>query len=370
MNHWIEISKSALIHNAQQIKAIVPNKKIGFVLKSNAYGHGLEIVASIINQYSLADYIYVSSLEEALIARSIIEKKKIVILSEIIDKELLECCYHHNISLIVYSIDALKRIHEYMKQQPYSITIHLKFETGMNRLGFLENDIDDIIFLISQNIIIEGICTHCAESTLYNVDLINTQKIAFNRIVNRLKKIFPYVLTHVVSSGGIDIENEYDSFRAGSALYGLWKSHDQKKRVQEKYTIDYKSLMTYKSRILQIKNIPAGSPVGYGEQMKVFRNSKIAILPLGYFHGYSRLLSHKSGVIINNTYAPLCGLVSMNMITVDVTDVPNITLDSIVTLISPDYNTITIDTLAQYINVPGITFSTGLSHVIPRIIVD
>jgi alanine racemase len=376
MNHWIEISESSLIHNITVLKKIIKNKKIGAVLKSNAYGHGIEVVASLLEKNNFDGCYFVSSLEEALVLREkkiVSCKKEIILLSELISNELIEYCINNCIIPIVYSLIALKIIDLYTKKNNKHISIHLKFETGMHRLGIMNYDHEEVFSIIKHNsyIIVKGICSHCSESTLYETSLIQYQKKKFDEIIAKFSLINNCFETHLSSSGGSDVlEHDYTLLRTGSSLYGLWKSDEHKKRVNEKYSIEYYPIMTWKSKIIDIKTVPAESYVGYSQSFKTQRESKIAFLPCGYYHGYSRLLSHKAGVIINGKYAPLCGFISMNMITVDVTDIYDIGIDANVLLISGLYEETKVDTLAKIIGVPNITFTSCLSDSIKRISVD
>jgi len=333
MKTWIEISKNNLLHNLEQFKKLVGEQiKIMGVVKANAYGHGLIEVAGVISDK--VDWFGVDSLSEALKLRQAAIKKPILILGYTELKDLKEAV-KNNISLTVYNKETIEKLGKIPIHNPnLNPKIHIKIETGTTRQGVLENEILDFVKFVKQypSIEIHGLSTHYAniEDTT-DSSFAMVQLETFSRVTEILKKENVSVsLRHTACSAATILfpETRFDMVRLGISMYGLWSSKETKAVAKNKnLELDLRPVLTWKTIVAQIKNLSAGTPVGYGLSERVSRDSKIVVLPIGYYDGYDRKLGNVGNVLIRGKRCKVLGRVCMNMIIVDVTDVEKIELE-------------------------------------------
>jgi alanine racemase len=369
MHCWIEISESCLLNNINIIKYFAKNKEIGAVLKGNAYGHGADIISNLLEKNKSVKYIFIANENEI---KKIIDggwTGKIIIMSPNLDYFI----ENHNIEYTIYSFESLELLNKLTKKINRKINIHIKIDTGMSRLGFLENEIDKLINILKdlKNINIISTFSHCFNSYAY--ETIDSQKQAdiFEKSFIKLQNNFKNIKSHIFASGSIDIENNFDIIRAGSSFYGLWKSDEHKKRIHYiNKNLNFKQILTLKSKVIQIKNVPAGTMIGYAGNQISSTDKTVAIISIGYSDGYNRDLSNKTGVYINNSYAPICGIIGMNLTCIDITNIKNINIGTEVTLCSGNIDDISIINLAKKINTIPINFTTSLSNDLKRIIIE
>lgn len=374
MKTWVEINKNNLLHNLEQIRNLVGEKiKIMGVVKANAYGHGLTEVAGVISDK--VDWLGVDSLSEALKLRQVAIKKPILVLGYTELKDLKEAV-KNNISLTVYNKETIEKLGKIPIHNPnLNPKIHIKIETGTARQGVLENEILEFIKFVKQypSIEIQGISTHYAniEDTT-DSSFAKAQLEIFSRAAEILKKEGVTPLRHTACSAATILfpETHFDMVRLGISMYGLWSSKETKAVAKNKnLELDLKPALTWKTIIAQIKNLPAGTPVGYGLTERVSRDSKIAILPIGYYDGYDRKLSSVGNVLIRGKRCKVLGRVCMNMIIVDVTDLPKVELeDEVVLLGRQGKEEISAEDLAQKIGTINYEVVTRINPLILRIL--
>ncbi|MES2470711.1 MAG: alanine racemase [Patescibacteria group bacterium] len=329
----VYISKSAILHNYEQFKKL-SNKPVAPVLKSNAYGHGLIEVATIIEE-TKPPFIVIDSLFEAHALRNNGIKSKLFIIGYTRPSDISKAALQ-NVSFAITSIEALKEICEYKN---HNISIHLKIDTGMHRQGVLINQVDECIAMItsSKHISLQGICSHLADADTDNSAHTESQITAWNSLVKKFKSLsssFPSLVHfHVSNSAGHAHEKKIDSTvsRLGIGLYGLDSSDTIKKE-----NIILKPALTMSTVISSVKTLKKNGLVGYNGTFEAPQDLTIATIPMGYFEGIDRRLSSKGFVYIKNTPCPIIGRVSMNITTIDVSAVPNVSLNDNVDVISPD----------------------------------
>ncbi len=369
---WIEIDKDAFDHNVHQYKKIVSPSLFAVVIKSNAYGHGMHHIAALAQKNSNVDYICTVSLSEAVSLRKYGITKPLLVLS-IID-DALEQAFIHDIDLVVFDRCQAIVLHRMGAQLQQKIKIHIKVDTGLSRLGVMYNDALSFIQELHQlqYITIQGIFTHFAESEKMDQTFTDLQIDRFKQIVDSLEQInIKIPLKHASCSAAITVNHKsyFTLARAGIGVYGLWPSYDNKKTVQaDGNYFSLKPVMSWKTKIIHLKEIPAGSYVGYNRTHCVTKISRIATLPVGYWDGYDRKLSNKGFVLINNQRAPLVGTIAMNLMMVDVTGL-NVNLNDEVILLG-NYDGLTADTLAAQCNTINYEFVTRINPLLPRIIKD
>lgn len=365
---WIEIDEQALNHNLQSYKAIIGPALLAPVIKSNAYGHGIELIAKLCDRNNAVDYLCVVSLREALFLRSIGIKKPLLVISIIDDN--LEDAINNNIDLVTYDLDLINELQCIGKHLNKKARIHIKVDTGLSRLGLSYNKALQVIKQAAtlSHILLVGVFTHFAESECADQTFTNHQLYLLNTLVQELQTTdITIPLHHAACTAAITANNKsYCSFvRLGIGTYGLWPSLDNKKVTQKLYPgFSLKPIMTWKTRIIQIKDVPAGSYIGYDRTHQVQQDSRIAILPIGYWDGYERHLSNRGKVIINNQQAPILGRIAMNLTIVDITGLRVDTHDEVILL--GNHPGITAEDIAAQCNTINYEIVTRINPLLPR----
>lgn len=338
----IELNKTALISNILELKKIIGKTQLGVVVKSNAYGHGIIEISTILNTIPEVEYLHTASLSEALLLRKSKISKKILVLS-CIDIDPMEA-FKNNIEITIHNFYDLNRILAPANELKIPINIHLKVDTGMNRLGFTTQEIFKAIELIKscKYVIIHGIFTHLCDTQNIDKSFSYEQLDLFDKLLQELlNKNIHIPITHALSSSGLSIkpDNNYSLIRAGALVYGSWKSLKHKNLVLENHpNLNLKPVLTLKSNIIAIKDVSSNSTIGYDRAFKAIDYIKIAILATGYNDGIPRKLSNKGHVIISKKnilyQAPIIGNISMNLFTIDITNIPRMKIGDEVILIS------------------------------------
>ncbi len=375
MKTWVEISKKALDFNLGQFRKLVGEKvKIMGVVKANAYGHGLTEVVGVVSEK--VDWFGVDSLAEALKLREIGLKKPILILgyTELAD---LKAAVKNNISLTVYNKETIEKLGKIPIQNPnLNPKVHIKIETGAARQGVLEKDLSDFVKFIKKypSIEIQGLSTHYAniEDTT-DSSFAMAQLETFSRAAEILKKEgVEAPLRHTACSAATILfpETRFEMIRLGISMYGLWSSKETKAVAKNKnLDLDLKPVLTWKTIVAQIKNIPAGTSIGYGLTERASRDSRIAILPIGYYDGYDRKLSSVGNVLIRGKRCKILGRVCMDMIIVDATDLEKVELeDEAVLLGRQGKEEIAAEDLAGKIGTINYEVVTRINPLIPKIV--
>lgn len=378
---WLEINKKALRNNIQQFKRLIGDGiKLMVVVKSNAYGHGLIEVAKI-SLENKVDWLGVDSIDEAIQLRKTGIDAPILILGYTPLARLKEAV-ENNVRLVIYNKETIKKLSELVHRtsniEHRTINTHLKVETGTSRQGILKEDILDFVKLVKDcpKIEIEGLYTHFAniEDTTDH-GFAQSQLRRFKEAVDLLEKNGIKVsIKHTACSAAVILfpETYFDMVRLGISMYGLWPSKETFVSAREKNRkINLEPVLTWKTKVAQIKKIKAGTPVSYGLTEKVSQDSKIAILPIGYWDGYDRKLSGIGNVLIRGKRCKVLGRVCMNMIMVDVSHLPEIELeDEVVLLGKQGAEQITAEEIAQKIGTINYEVVTRINPRIPRMIIE
>ncbi|MBR3969226.1 MAG: alanine racemase [Clostridia bacterium] len=324
---WVEIDTDALVHNFNIIKKAT-NTPVCAVVKANAYGHGVDIVAPVL-QNAGADSFAVSNINEAIKLRELGITKPILILGYT-PCEFTEELQKHNISQCIYSLDYARELSDEAKRINATIKIHLKLDTGMSRIGFdcRNEDLcginDAIVAAKLDGFALEGVFTHFAVSDRTEAQedgFTDSQYTRFEKAVKLLKSSGLTVpISHCCNSAAllIDDDKHFDMCRAGIILYGLTPSSD----LDLPY--DLMPVMQFKSIVSQVKTIRKGDTVSYGRTFTAQKDMTVATISAGYADGYPRLLSNKAHVLINGCPAKIIGRVCMDQFCVDVTNIDNV----------------------------------------------
>lgn len=362
---WLEISKNALLNNIAQIKANLNNKtKFMAVLKANAYGHGMIEVANQIK--NKVDYLAVYDFEDALTLRKNNIDQPILVLGRIFIDQI-EAAIANNIEVSLSNFDILTAAQKLTKNQ--KLLVHLCIESGMGRDGFTIEDRAKILQLLpDNNIIVKGLYSHFAAADDSNSNDYSKQQIAilkdWQQALNN-QNIKP--LIHISSTAGTLLKNipsHFDMVRIGGGLYGFLSS---KELTLANKNLGLQPVLSWKCRIIEVKNLKKGSFISYNCSFKLKKDSKIAILPVGYFDGISRITSNKSQVIIGKEKAPQIGRVTMNMIVIDVTNIKDVKSGDIATIIGGDAtNKITADDWGEWSQSFNYEISTRIASILER----
>lgn len=319
---WIEVSLGALKHNYQVIKRLVkPKTKVFAVVKSNAYGHGLVTFSNLANRLGV-DGFCVDSVVEGVRLREEGITKTILVLGPTF-KNWLKTAAENDITITISSSEALKEL----KSSKYRPEFHLKIDTGMHRQGFYVEQLPEVIKQIkslelSVESLLTGVYTHFASAKDINYPTFTEKQFAnFQKAIKVLEKAgLKNILKHAAATGGTLVNPKYhlDAVRIGIGLYGLWPSTELGIQLSR---IKLESVLSWKTLVSEVKELQPGDFVGYDLVEKIGKKAKIAVLPIGYWHGYPRSLTSVGEVLIRGKRARVLGRVSMDMIVVDVTGI-------------------------------------------------
>jgi len=373
---WVEISEKALSANVSQFRKLIGNDKLLCpCVKANAYGHGLAETSKILLE-SGADWLSVNAIYEARILRESGITAPILVLGYVPIESLKEAL-ELDVRLTVYNPETIDRLSEEAKKLGKTAKVHIKAETGNNRQGVLADDLLAFAKHISEvgNIEIEGLSTHFA-----NIEDTTDHSYARTQIERFL------LASQILKENGINVaikhcansaatilfpETHFELVRVGIASYGMWTSKETYVAyLQERNNgFDLIPALAWKAKIAQVKNIPAGEFIGYGCTFRTTHETKLAIIPVGYYDGYDRGISN-SYVLIHGKRAFLRGRVCMNMIMVDVTDIPEACLEDTVTLMGNDGDeTITAEQFGAWAGSINYEVTTRVNDRILRVVV-
>ncbi|MBU0612006.1 alanine racemase [Patescibacteria group bacterium] len=369
---YIELSKSNLLYNFRQLKNIAKRgTKFSAVVKSNAYGHGQKEIVKILNP--LVDYFQVNSVEELSSLRKITKKK--TFLFGYTQKDDLKEAIRLGCILSAFSIGQLKEIEKTAKKLNKKQEIHIPVDALLGREGFLENDLENLFREIKKckNIKVTGIYAHFANiEDTNNFTHAEKQIKKYNQTIELAKKFgFKNLDTHISATSGLLIYEKdkgiNNIIRLGIGIYGLWPSEHIQYEYKNK--LELKPVLSWKTKVAQVKNLPAGHTIGYGLTYMTYVPTKIAIIPQGYADGFDRGLSNRGEVLIGGTRCKILGRVAMNMITVDVSHLKNIKAeDEVVFIGRQGSELISAEEIARHIDTINYEVVTRVSSLLPRIV--
>lgn len=320
---WIEVSRDALVHNVGHFRQIAGSRALMVAVKAEAYGHGMLPVARTVLEAG-ADWLAVFEIGEALALREGGIDAPVLVLGPT-PTEALGLAADMAIRVTIGSPAAARAL---LDGAPPGLRVHLKIETGTNRQGFDEAELREAARLgASGRVTIEGAYSHYAdiEDTTDHTYAMS-QLRRFGDLVGRLRAhgVEPTMLHASCSAASLLFpETWFDMLRVGISAYGLWPSKETLVSVRQsgREPVRLMPVMTWKTRIAQVKTLAPGETVGYGRTWKTTRRTRLAILPVGYGNGYDRGLSGQASVLVRGQRARICGRVMMNMCAADVTDV-------------------------------------------------
>ena len=324
---WAEVSMERLEHNYHALRNLTPygTKFLGLV-KADAYGHGAVPVAMKLEELG-ADYLGVACLDEAVELREAGIEMPILILgctSSIYAVELVK----YDITQACYDLEYAKELSAIVSKTGSELKVHIQCDTGMTRLGFLchedtmEKSAQEIYEAVNlPGLVAEGIFTHFSDSD-GSEEYTMMQFGRFLDIIDRVKALgYEFAIRHCANSAATLLypATYLDRVRPGIVLYGHLPD-----AAMDPDLCDLVPVLELKSRVATVRDVPAGTPVSYGRTHTLERDSRLAVIPVGYGDGYCRGFSNHLSILVNGQKAPITGRVCMDMCMVDVTDIPGV----------------------------------------------
>ncbi len=359
---WVEIDTAALASNVCALKQIAGDQvTLMIAVKANAYGHGA-VTASRIALANGAEYLAVANMDEALDLRSHDISAPILVLSYIPPEGIRQAVLH-DLTLSLYDIELAAVYNQIAGEHQRQLRVHVKFDTGMGRLGVLPHEVERLLAALSQcsNLNVEGLYTHFSAA---DEDPVHTtaQARTFEAVVQHLRAAdmdFRYI--HAANSAATLSAPGYhfNMVRCGIATYGLNPSD------QVRVPSQLRPVMQWKTVVAQVKTLPAGHAVGYGNTYHTHTDERIAVLPIGYGDGFRRAPHHWTEVLVRGKRAPVIGRVSMEKTTIQVSHIPDVAIgDEVVLMGTQNGETISADDIAQAL---GTSNYEVVCNVLPRV---
>jgi len=343
---WAEISLKAILHNLQLIRRHIGGKRmILAVVKSNAYGLGAVPVSKAL-QKAGTEWFSVTCANEGIELRQAGIRKRILVLTGFWpgeEKRLLD----NNLTPTVTRVEDVRHLERAAKSargKSRRARFHLKINTGMNRLGILPSEIDAFAAALADapHLQLEGTFTHFASADDFKALQTVDQENLFRECIDRLHalKISPGIV-HMANSGAICARPSTwaDMVRPGAILYGYHQSFEPPEKKREIMAImPLEPCLSLRARIISLRELPAGEAVGYGARFVTSRPSRIAVINAGYADGIMRQRTNRGCALLRGRRVPLVGTISMDLTTLDVTDVPDAALGDVITIYGKDGN--------------------------------
>jgi alanine racemase len=372
---WMEIDRKAIRHNFGVFKKLIsPKTKLMAVVKSNAYGHDLIQFSKEMEKLG-ADFLGVDSITEARALRREGVSLPILVLGYTMPELFAEAA-KDDISLAVSTFETLEAITKAKLSKP--LKIHIKVDTGMHRQGFLAEDLPRVLGKLSplrrsaeeaEKVKVEGLFTHfaAAKNPAFPKDTKN-QIEEFKKWITAFADNDIKPIVHAAATGGTFLfpEAHFDMVRIGIGLYGLWPERAAKSYLQKKIALH--SILSWRSFITETKMLPKGSRVGYDLTETLLRPSTVAVIPIGYWHGYPRALSAIGHISVRGQNAKILGRVSMDMISIDVTGIAGVKVGDEVTILGAnDTSPASAEGMAGLLDASWYEIVTRLNPLIKRI---
>lgn len=363
----VEVNLSTLSENFNKIKAHCKNAMIMPILKANAYGHGLKRIALLMQELK-ADYLGVAVLEEGILLRKSGINIPILVLGGIWGNQI-PLFIKYDLSITASSVGKLQQIEEIASQMKTRAKVHLKIDTGMERIGVHYYNSEKLLdaSLNCKNVDIVGVYSHFANADASDLSF---SKIQLERFLNVTsfydKHSLQSPIKHIANSGAILQlpESILELVRPGILLYGVYPSQETKRTIIVSPSLNWKSLVVY------FKIIKAGSTVSYGMKYQASHDIRAVTVPLGYGDGYLRSMSHKAQVLINGNRYNVIGTISMDQVVVNIESDSAFNGDEVILIGSAGENSITVEELAEWAGTIPYEILTNINTRVPRVYID
>jgi len=365
---WAEIDLDALAANFRVIRDQVgKDVKVMAAVKADAYGHGAVSCARRLEAEGV-DWFGVALPEEGIELRAAGIARPILCLGGFWEGQQ-DACLQQELTPVVYRLDMIESLDRAARVAGTIADVHVKIDTGMGRLGVRSDNVPEFCEALSRfaAIRVDGLMTHLAAADdPAQEDFTKDQLEGFQQAIDLFRERgFTPSYVHAANSAATFAfpRARGNLVRPGGTLYGF--ARDVLPLNVE--TPPLQPVMSLRSRIMLLKKVGKGEKLGYGCTFQTRRESLIATIPIGYDDGYRRCFSNRGRVIVNGTFAPVVGRVSMDLTLVDVTDVPGVSLDDQVTFLGRDGElSITAEDLAQLAGTISYEITCGISARVPR----
>jgi alanine racemase len=372
-NTWVEINRAALLANVHTCRQIIgPCCRLLAMVKGNAYGHGLRESAQVLLEAGV-DMLGVEAVGEAVALRMAGVTCPILLIGPLPPANVPLLWAHELIPLLV-SAEQVQVVGQYACQAACGLDVHLKFDTGMHRQGIMMYEVPGLLHLLAKypGLRVCGVATHLARADEAEApEWTRRQLDQFHDIVTTLAAAgIRAPIRHAANSAAALLwpETHLDMVRLGIALYGFWPGPAVQRARAE--TLTLRPVMAWKTRVAAVKEVGCDCHVGYNGSYVTTRDSRIAVLPLGYYDGYARSLSNLGQVLVHGQRAPVRGRVSMNLMSVDVTDLPDVEPgDEVVLIGQQGMSAIAAEEMAAWLGTIHYEVTTRINPLIPRILV-
>ncbi|MFA5516368.1 MAG: alanine racemase [Desulfuromonadales bacterium] len=360
----IEIDLDALLHNFRQIRRQAAGRQVLAVVKADAYGHGAAQIAPAL-QTAGADRFGVAIVEEGVELRRAGIERPILVLGGIYPGQE-EAIFQHRLTPVLFSLEAARCLNERARAAGRVCSYHLKMDTGMSRVGFRPEELATTLPFLStlDGLAMEGVISHFALADAPADPFTDEQIANFRRSLAQIRAVgFSPQLVHAANSAALfsrDIP-ECNVVRPGIALYGALPAASFA-------GLDLQPVMSFRTRVAQVKTVPAGAGVSYGHRFRADRPTTVAAIPVGYADGFSRQLSNRGEVLIRGRRARVAGAVCMDWTLLDVTHIPEVAVGDQVTLLGADNgNIVSAEEWAETIGTISYEVFCQVSKRVPRI---
>ena len=364
---WVEIDQAALAHNVRQLKKLLASKtQLMAVVKADAYGHGATMVARTALDAG-AGGLCIATVQEGIQLREAGIEAPILLLGATNTPEQVRAIAYWQLQPTICTPQQALVFSETLSGLKKTLSVHLKLDTGMSRLGMPWQEARQFVELVKRlpYLEIKSVYSHLATADTLDATVMRLQHQRFEEAIAQLHSagIEPPCL-HLANSAATltDPALHYDLVRVGLALYGLYPAEHLRG------AIDLKPVMQVKARVTQVKTIPPGTGVSYGYQFIAERQMRLAVIGIGYADGIPRNLSNKMTVIIRGKRVRQIGAITMDQLMLDVSEIPDLQTGEVVTLIGQDGDlSISADDWAQSLGTISWEILCSFKHRLPRV---
>jgi len=365
-NVWAEVNLQTLRENYIKLQTHTKSEMMPIV-KADAYGHGVIPVVKTLMACG-AKRFGVALLEEALEIKEMFPGLTVMVIGAT-DPDYSDVVVKEEIIPAIFQLVQAQALSEAAVKQNRTARLHIKIDTGMNRIGFSEKDFADIMKIAAlPNLFIEGIFTHLATADQRDLSFAREQLNRFQAIYNKLKKAgLTIPIRHSANSAAIlqFPQSHFELVRPGISLYGFTPSS------QISGAVELEPVMSWKAKVSHVKSIKTGESVSYGRTFQAAYPTRVATIPVGYADGLRRALSNQGEMLIHGRRSTMIGRVCMDQTMLEVTKIPGVQVGDVVTILGKDsHDQITATEMAEWIGTISYEVVCGISKRVPRVYID
>lgn len=360
---WAEVNLTRLEQNLAAIKQKVAPAKVMLIVKANAYGHGLVEVSKALA--GKTDYVGVAVLEEGVLLRNLGVTAPIIVLGGIWSKQIPQYL-QNDLTLTASSVERLEQIDSAARQMGVKARVHLKIDTGMERIGihYYRANLLQETALKCRHVDVEGIFSHLANADSPDLTHARLQLERFNEVVHFYeRRSLPMPIRHIANSAAVlQLPESYlDMVRPGIILYGAYPA------LEVPHSVKVEPALAWKSRVVYFKVVKPGHAVSYGSTWQSDHEVRMVTIPVGYGDGYFRSMSNRARVIIRGKKYPQVGSICMDQLMVNIEWDSAYNGDKVILLGEAEGERITVEDLAQWAGTVPYEILTNINTRVPRV---